>query len=157
MRGSWSPLFLSSSSMFFGSLLPVFLCWFFFPISLRCLSSEVFIGDFLAPQPTSLLLIITAWKLVFCTNSEVRFGPYLPGIIIFIKIGIDLCVLVGLGCWHFNFPSLLCRRTFSSRGRRRITVHVETMSSWSGNDHFRFGPWSFEILHSNPWSFNFNF
>jgi len=86
----------------------LFLCWFFFPLPLRC-RFRVFIGDFLPPQPTSL--------------------PYLPGIMIFMKIGINLCVLVGLGCRYFNFPSLLYRRTFSSRGRRRRRrriVHVET-------------------------------
>jgi hypothetical protein len=107
---------------------------------LRCSSSGVFIGDFPPPQPMSLLLIITVWELVFCTDSSVRFGSYLPGIMIFMKIGIDLCVLVGLGCRHFNFPSLLCRRTFNSRGGRRRTTHVETASFWSGNDHFQFGP-----------------
>jgi len=126
----FAALYSGSPSLFF--LLSLFL--------LRCSSSGVFIGDFPPPQPMSLLLIITVWELVFCTDSSVRFGSYLPGIMIFMKIGIDLCVLVGLGCRHFNFPSLLCRRTFNSRGGRRRTTHVETASFWSGNDHFQFGP-----------------
>jgi len=139
-------VFFFSVSLFRSLSVCCFVFWISFPFFLlslfllRCSSSGVFIGDFPPPQPMSLLLIITVWELVFCTDSSVRFGSYLPGIMIFMKIGIDLCVLVGLGCRHFNFPSLLCRRTFNSRGGRRRTTHVETASFWSGNDHFQFGP-----------------
>ena len=135
------PLFFQSLSRSLSVCCFVF--WISFPyfllslFLLRCRSSGVFIGDFPPPQPTSL---ITVWELVFCTDSSVRFGSYLPGIMILNEIGIDLCVLVGLGCRHFNFPSLLCRRTFNTRGRRRRTVHVETALFWSGNDHFQFDP-----------------
>jgi len=42
---------------------------------------------------------------VFCLDLDARFDPYLPGIAIFMKIGINLYVLVGLRCRHYNlFP-----------------------------------------------------
>lgn len=41
--------------------------------------------------------------LVFCWDLDARFDSYLPGIVFFMKIGIDLCVLVELVCRNFNF------------------------------------------------------
>lgn len=108
---------LISQPKYWGLMIPLSLCW--------CRQNYYLISH---PSFAVLLEIITAWELVFCTDSSMRFYPYLPGIMIFMKIGINLCVLVGLGCRYFNFPSLLYRRTLSSRGgrrRRRRIVHVE--------------------------------
>jgi hypothetical protein len=39
--------------------------------------------------------------------GHLRFDPYLPGVVIFIKIRFAIYVLVGLGCQHstISFPS----------------------------------------------------
>jgi len=65
--------------------------------------------------------------LVFFWDLDARFYPYLPRIMIFIKIGIDLCVLIGLGCWHFNlFPFFVGGFAASAEEEEELCI-VETV------------------------------
>ena len=73
--------------------------------------------------------------LIFCWDLDARFYPYLPMIVIFMKIGIDLCVLIGLGCWHFNFfPFFVGGFAVSAEEEEELCM-VETVPFWTGNDH----------------------
>jgi hypothetical protein len=69
--------------------------------------------------------------------------PYLPRVVIFVKIGFAICVLVGLGCRHFiiSFPSL---QVDFQRQRRK-----KKNSAFLKRRRFRLG-WPFSI-----WSLNF--
>jgi len=75
---------------------------------------------------------ISLGVLVFCWDFDARLDPYLPGIVIFMKIGIDLCVLVGLGCRHFNFfPFFASGFAASEEEEEEEQCMFETASFWS--------------------------
>ena len=84
--------------------------------------------------------------LIFCWDLDARFYPSLPMIVIFMKIGIDLCVLIGLGCWHFNFFPFFVGGFAASIEEKEELCMVETVLFWTGNDHISI--WSLKFPNS---------
>jgi hypothetical protein len=86
--------------------------------------------------------------LVFCWDLDARFDPYLLGIV-FLKIEIDLCVLVGLVCWHFNLsPFFAGGFAASDEGKEEEQCMFKTTSFWSWKCPFSI--WSLKF-----WNFKF--
>jgi len=121
-----------SSAVFFSESPGLAYCYPFYKARTNCCS------------PVHLLFPgrrISLGMLVFYWDLDARFDPYLPGIVFIMKIGIDLCVLVGLVCRNFNFFHLLSGRfAASDEEEEEEQCMFETASFWSLNAHFQFGP-----------------
>jgi len=60
--------------------------------------------------------------------------------VIFMKIRIDLCDLIGLGCWHFNFFPFFAGGYVASAEEEEELCMVETVPFWTGMIISQFGP-----------------
>jgi len=69
---------------------------------------------------------------VFCLDLDARFDPYLPGIAIFMKIGINLYVLVGLRCRHYNLFPFFAGGFAASEEEEKEPWMFETTPFWTG-------------------------
>jgi hypothetical protein len=56
------------------------------------------------------------------------------------KIRIDLCDLIGLGCWHFNFFPFFAGGYVASAEEEEELCMVETVPFWTGMIISQFGP-----------------
>jgi hypothetical protein len=56
------------------------------------------------------------------------------------KIRIDLCDLIGLGCWHFNLFPFFAGGYVASAEEEEELCMVETVPFWTGMIISQFGP-----------------